>query len=189
MVTPNEFDTGMAIYVDDKLYIIEQYEHSKRGRAGAKIKTKLRDAKSGEIQRKTFKSDDNFSQAILTENPARYLYNDGQFYVFMDMENYDQIQLSPDVVGDTAKFLQENLELELKYCDDEPVGVKLPRHVVLKVESTEPGLKGGRTQSGTKPAETESGLETNVPLFINEGDLIKVDTVTGEYIGKGEKNE
>ncbi|MGM0380598.1 MAG: elongation factor P [bacterium] len=187
MVTPNEFDTGMAVYIDDELYIIVDYNHSKRARGGAKVKTTLKNASSGEKVTKTFSPDDNLKQAIMTENPAQYLYNDGQFHVFMDMDNYDQVQLSPDVIGDKADYLRENMELELQYCDGQPIGIELPAHVALEIEETQPGVRGNTAQGGTKPATLETGLQTQVPLFVNESDKIKVKTSNGEYVERVEE--
>ncbi len=187
MVTPNEFDTGMAVYVDGDLCVVVDYSHSKRGRGGAKVKTTLKNLNTGERMTRNLSPDDNFKQAIMTENPAQYLYNDGQFYVFMDMKNYDQIQLSPDMIEEKTDYLRENMELELQYCDDKPIGINLPAHVVLEVKETQPGVRGNTAQGGTKPAILETGLETQVPLFVNESDKIKVKTSNGEYVERVEE--
>lgn len=187
MVTPNDFDTGMAIYVDGDLCLIENYQHSKQARGSAIIKTKLRNLDTGELHEKRFGSDDDFKQAIIDEKPAQFLYEEGPMLVFMDMESYDQIQLGKDAVGDKAEYLTENLECELKYCDGNPIDVVLPNHVTLEVADTSPGVKGDTAQGGTKPAEMVSGVEINVPLFINEGDQVTVNTESGEYVGREEQ--
>ena len=182
MVTPNDFDTGMAVYIDDQLYLVKDYQHSKQARGGASVKTELKNVSTGENVTKTLSPDDNFKQAMMTENPAQFLYHDGQFYVFMDMENYDQVQLSPDIIEEKADYLRENMELELQYCDNKPIGINLPAHVTLEVEETQPGVRGNTAQGGTKPAVLETGLQTQVPLFVNESDKIKVKTSNGEYV-------
>jgi len=184
MVTPSDFDTGMAIYVDDELCIIENYQHSKQARGSATIKTKLRSVETGEKRQERFRSDDDFKQAIIDEKPAQFLYEDDPFLVFMDMDSYDQVELSKEKVGDKAQFLTENLELQLKYCDRQPIDVELPSHVTIEVADTSPGVKGDTAQGGTKPAHLVSGLETSVPLFIDEGDRVTVNSKTGEYVGR-----
>ncbi|MFB6345020.1 MAG: elongation factor P [bacterium] len=186
MVTTNDFDTGMAIYVDGELCEILNYEHSKKARGSAFVRTKLRNLDSGEVIEKTFQSGDDFEQAIIEDIPAEYLYDSGQFHVFMNMETYDQVELSSDVVGDKADYLRENMELHLEYCDEDPIGVTLPPQVTLTVEDTSPGVKGDTAQGGTKPATTDTGLTVDVPLFVSEGDDIVVNTETGEYVGRSE---
>lgn len=188
MVSPNDFNTGMAIYIDGDLCMIENYQHSKQARGGAIIKVKLRNLdRGGELQQKRFRSEDNFKQAILREQPAQYLYENGNFHVFMDMESYDQVELSPENLGEATKYLSENMELELKYCDGEPIGVELPDHVTLEVVETSPGVKGNTAQGGTKPATLVSGLTVGVPLFVNEGDRVTVNTNSGEYVERAEE--
>jgi elongation factor P len=186
MVTTNDFDIGMAIYVDDDLYEILNYEHSKKARGSALVKTKLRDMSSGEVIEKTFQSGDDFEQAIMQERPAEFLYESDQFFVFMDMETYDQVELSADVVSEDAKYLRENMELELEYCDEEPIGVELPAQVTLEVTDTSPGVKGDTAQGGEKPATLESGATVDVPLFVSEGDEIVVNTDSEDYVGRAE---
>ncbi len=187
MVTPNDFDTGMAIYVDDTLYVIQNYEHSKKARGGAFVKTRLRNLKTGEVQTVNFKADRDFEQAILTERKAQYLYEDDPFLVFMDMENYDQVELSKGGVGEKAHYLRENMECELNYCDGEPIDVELPEQVELEVEDTDPGVKGNTAQGGTKPATLTTGLVVSVPLFVEQGDRIIINTSDGEYVGRADE--
>lgn len=187
MVTTSDFDTGMAIYVDDELYEIINYEHSKKARGSAFVRTRLRNIHSGEVKEKTFQSGDDFEQAIIEERPAEYLYESDQFHVFMDMETYDQVELSGDGIGDAVDYLKENMELELEYCDDDAIGVKLPAQVSLEVTDTSPGVKGDTAQGGTKPATLESGATVDVPLFVSEGDEIVVNTESGEYVGRSEE--
>lgn len=187
MVSPNQFDTGMAIYVEGDLCLIENYQHSKQARGGAIIKVTLRNLdRGGELQKKRLRSDEDYKQAIIREKPAQFLYEDGNFLVFMDMETYDQVELAADSLGDKRDFLSENMKLELKYCDGEPIGIELPDHVNLEVKETSPGVKGNTAQGGAKPATLTSGLTVNVPLFINEGETITVNTNSGEYVGRSD---
>lgn len=186
MVTTNDFDTGMAIYVDGDLYEILNYEHSKKARGSAFVRTRLRNLETGEVNERTFQSGDDFEQAIIEDVPAEYLYDSGSFQVFMNMETYDQVELSSDVVGDQADYLRENMDVQLEYCDGDPIGVKLPAQVTLAVEETSPGVKGDTAQGGTKPATLETGVIVDVPLFVDEGEEIIVSTETGEYIGRSE---
>ncbi len=184
MVTPKQFDTGMVIYLDDELHQVLDYEHSRKARGGAFVRTKLRNLKTGKVQRKTLSPDDNYKQAMMEKRPAQYLYSSDQFYVFMDMETYEQIELEPETLGEKKKFLVEKMELELEYCDGQPIGIKLPPKVEVTIADTVPGVKGDTAQGGTKGAHTESGLKVSVPLFVNEGEKIIVDTKNGEYAGK-----
>jgi elongation factor P len=186
MVTTNDFDTGMAIYVEDELYEILNYEHSKKARGSAFVRTKLRNLDTGEVTEKTFQSGDDFKQAIIEDVPAEFLYDSGQFLVFMNMESYDQVELNAEVVGERAEYLRENMEVELEYCDEEPIGVKLPAQVTLEVEDTAPGVKGDTAQGGSKPATLETGVTVDVPLFVDEGEEIVVNPETGEYVGRSE---
>lgn len=186
MVTTSDFDTGMAIYVDGELHEILNYEHSKKARGSAFVRTKLRNLETGEVSQETFQSGDDFKQAIIEDIPAEYLYDSGQFHVFMNMETYDQVELSDDLIGEKADYLRENMEVELEYCDNEPIGLKLPSQVTLTVEETSPGVKGDTAQGGTKPATMESGVTVDVPLFVDEGDEVVVNTETGEYVGRSE---
>lgn len=187
MVTTSDFDTGMAIYLDGELHEILNYEHSKKARGSAFVRTKLRNLETGEEVEETFQSGEDFEQAIIEDIPAEFLYDSGQFLVFMNMETYDQVEMSQDKVGDKANYLTENMQVDLEYCDGEPIGLKLPAQVTLTVTDTTPGVKGDTAQGGDKPAETESGVTVDVPLFINEGDQIVVNTETGEYVEKGDQ--
>ncbi|MFB6356724.1 MAG: elongation factor P [bacterium] len=189
MVEPNKFETGMGIYIDDDLYIVENFQHSKQARGGASVKVKLRDVQSGNIENKRLRPEENFEQAYIDEKEAEFLYRDEPFLVFMDMETYDQVEMSEESLGEKTKYLTEGEKLELKYTDGEPVGIVLPNKVTLEVADTEPGVKGDTAQGGTKPATLTTGLTVDVPLFINEGDLIEVDTEKGEYSGKVEEDE
>ncbi len=184
MVTPKQFDTGMAIYHDGVLHQVLDYEHSRRGRGGAFVRTKLRNLENGKVQRKTFSPEADFKQAILDKRPAQFLYRNKHFYVFMDMETYDQVEFQEDTLGDNKQYLEEKMKLQLQYCDEKPLGIVLPAKVELIIAETTPGVKGNTVQGGTKKAKTESGLELEVPLFVNEGERIIVETKSGDYVGR-----
>jgi len=178
----------MAIYVEDRLCEILDFEHSRQARGSAFVRTRLRDLRTGDVLEKTFQAGEEFDQAYLEEHDAQYLYADAGFHVFMNMETYDQVELAEDVLGEKARYLRENLELELSYCDGKPIGIQLPDRVTLTVGQTEPGVRGDTAQGGTKPATTESGMTLSVPLFIDEGESIVVNTRTGEYVARAEES-
>lgn len=189
MVSTNDLDTGMAIYLDDELYLVENYEHSRKARGSAFVRTRLRKVSTGEVHEENLPADEEVEQAYLDSRPAEYLYDNGDFHVFMDMETYDQVELSEELLGDKALYLRENLELRLEYCDEDPIGITLPDSMVLTVADTDPGVKGNTAQGGTKPATTHTGLTVDVPLFIDEGEAIKVRTDDGEYVERADDNE
>lgn len=186
MVSTNDFSTGMAIYVENRLCEILNFEHSRQARGSAFVRTRLRDLRTGDVLEETFQAGEDFEQAYLDEHDAQFLYEDGEFLVFMNMETYDQVELSADLLGERAAFLRENMELELRYCDGEPIGVELPDRVTLEVQDTEPGVRGDTAQGGTKPATAGNGLALDVPLFIEEGEQIVVNTDSGEYVERAE---
>lgn len=176
----------MAIYVDDRLCEILNFEHSRQARGSAFVRTRLRDLNTGDVFEETFQAGEEFEQAYLEGRPAQYLYENGQFLVFMDMETYDQVELDAGGLGDRVDYLRENLELDLVYCDGEAIGISLPDRVTLDVVETEPGVRGDTAQGGTKPATTDSGLRLDVPLFIEEGDRIVVNTNSNEYVERAD---
>lgn len=186
MVTTNDFDTGMAIYVQDDLYEILNYEHSRQARGSAFVRTRLRHMQTGEVKEKTFQAGEEFEQAIVDEHPGEFLYSSKQFFVFMDMNTYDQVELERSVVGDAADYLRENMDVQIKYCDGEAIGVKLPGRVSLEVVQTAPGVKGDTAQGGTKPATLETGATVDVPLFVSDEDEVIVNTESGEYVGRSD---
>jgi len=172
----------MAILYDGELYEIVEYEHSKRGRAGAVAKTKLKHLKTGKVLSVTFKGSENTESAFLETRQLQYLYHDGADYVFMDSERFDQFPLSGDALGEQAAFLIEGTTVQGLYYKDEMVKVAVPTFVELRVASTEPGVKGDTVSNVEKPATLETGAVVQVPLFVKEGDTLKVDTRTGRYV-------
>ncbi len=182
MITPGEFKRGIAIELDGKLYTVLSYEHNKVGRGSAQVRLKLRDVRAGHTIDRTFQASEKFVRAHIDRSPMQFLYEDNGLYYFMNAETYDQIALTKDQVGDALYYLKENELVDVLTHGDSAIGVELPTSVSLKVVDTEPGFKGDTATGGNKPAKLETGLTVQVPLFIKEGDLLKVDTRTGEYL-------
>jgi len=178
----SEMRKGMTILYDGELYEIGEYEHSKRGRAGAVAKTKLRHLKSGRVTSATFKGPENTESAFLESRHLQYVYHDGTDFVFMDNESFDQFPIGDDVLGDQSQFLLEGNTVIGYYHDDILVRVSLPNFVELKVAQTEPGVKGDTVSNVEKPATLETGVVVSVPLFVKEGDTLKIDTRSGTYV-------
>jgi len=181
LINTGEFKNGLSIVYSDVLYKILYFQHVKPGKGGAFVRTKLKNLKSGAIIEKTFRAGEKMEQAILDTKKMQYLYRD-QHFNFMDLKTYEQIQLTEDQVAQKKDFLLENMELSVVFFNDEAISIELPVVVKAKVVKTDPGLKGDTVSSSFKPAEIETGASVQVPLFINTGDIIKVDTRTGEYI-------
>ncbi len=180
--TTSDFRRGLKIEWEGKPYEIVEFQHSKVAQGQATVRTKLRDLLTGRVMEVNFRSGEKFEKPDLQEREVQYLYREGDRYVFMDLEDYDQIYVSEKEIGDAAKFLSENLQVSILYYRGQVIGLELPKVVELKVVKTEPGVKGDTVGSATKPAVLETGLTIQVPLFIQEGDIIKVDTRSGEYI-------
>ncbi len=181
-ISINQFKTGLTVLIDDKVYMIVSYEHVKPGKGAAFCRTKLRDLKTGQLIERTFRDGDRLQEAFVEEKKLQFLYREGQDYHFMDMQDFNEFTLSKDVIGEFTDFLKDNLELTGYFYKGQLINIKLPQFIELKVVKTEPGFKGDSVKSGTKPAVLETGLEINVPLFIQEGDVIKVNTQTKEYV-------
>ena len=178
----SEMHKGMAMQYDGELYQILEYEHSKRGRGGAIARTRLRHLKTGRVVTATFKGSENTQSAFLESRSLQYLYKDDQEYVFMDNERFDQFPLGDDALGDQRLFMKEGLNVTGYYYDNALVNIELPNFVELKVVRTEPGVRGDTVSNVEKPATLESGAVVQVPLFVVEGDTLKVDTRSGRYI-------
>jgi elongation factor P len=177
-----DFKNGKCIIVDGKMYIIIEFQHVKPGKGGAFVRTKLRDLKTGRVNELTFRAGEKFDDVRLETKEMQYLYNDGDDYNFMDTTTYDQIALTADTIGDQKVWLKENDMCELLYAGDELIGVEPPMFVELEVTETEPGFKGDTVQGGTKQATLETGAVVSVPMFVNNGDVLKIDTRDGRYI-------
>jgi len=184
MIDAGELRKGINIELDGGIYQVVEYQHVKMQQRQPVIRLKLRDLRSGGIVERNFQSGDKITPAFLEHHSVQYLYNDGDLYYFMDNESYEQITLTAEQIGAEVNYLKEGLTLEILTCKDETVSIELPTSVELQVIETEPGFKGDRATAGTKPAKLETGASVQVPLFINEGDIIKVNTRTGEYLEK-----
>lgn len=182
MYSTAEFKKGLKIELDGTPYIIVDFQHVKPGKGGAFVRTKLKNLINGRVVEQTFRSGEKVDKPDLLEREMQYLYREGDRYCMMDNENYEQIMLTEEQVGEARLYLVENLNLNILFFNQAPLTVELPNFVELEVAQTEPGVKGDTAAGGTKPATLESGATVQVPLFINEGDRLKVDTRTGGYI-------
>ena len=182
-VSTNAFRKGMKIEVDEAPYAIVDFQHVKPGKGGAFVRTKLKHLRLGTVIDRTFRAEEKILLVNFEEKRMQFLYRDDRFH-FMDLETYDQIALSEDEVGDARQFFKENTEVEMLYVDGAPIGIELPNFVDLVVVKTEPGVRGDTASGGSKPATLETGAVVSVPLFINEGDVLRVDTRTGAYISR-----
>jgi elongation factor P len=181
-ISTNDFKNGMTIELDADLFTVVEFQHVKPGKGGAFVRTKLRNVRVGTTVERTFRADEKVEQAVIDKREMQYLYAEGTDRVFMDNASYDQLHVSPDSLGEAAGYLIEGSSVVLQMYKDEIVGVDLPAAVELNVTHTEPGLQGDRSSAGRKPATVETGLTVQVPLFVNIGDRIKVDTRSGDYI-------
>lgn len=172
----------MVLDLDGALMKIVEFQHVKPGKGGAFVRTKLKNVETGQVLDKTFRAGEKVDEATLEHHKMQYLYRDGENFVFMDTDNYEQISVTPEAVGDSASFLVENQELSIFLRDGKPVALELPPAVILRVTEAEPGLKGDTSSGATKPITLETGLSIQAPLFVGEGDSLKVDTRSGKYI-------
>jgi elongation factor P len=183
MASTADFRNGMVIELDGELYSITYFQHVKPGKGGAFVRTKLKSVLSGAVIDKTFRAGEKVNEVRLVRRPVQYSYTDGQFYYFMDNETYEQIPLPAGTIGaDQLAYLKENMVCEALTRDDEPISVEVPFFVELQVAETEPGVRGDTAQGGTKPAKLETGAVVQVPLFIETGDVIKVDRRENKYL-------
>jgi elongation factor P len=181
MVSTNSLKNGMTLNLDGELWRVDYFQHVKPGKGGAFVRTTLKGVRNGKTVDRTFRAGENLEQAILTKRQLQYLYREGQQLVFMDTEHFEQTFVSEEAIGDAALWFVEGDTIELVFHSDEVVGVNLPASVDLTVTETEPGIQGDRVSGATKPATLETGAVVAVPLFINPGERIKVDTRTGVY--------
>jgi elongation factor P len=182
MIDTSEIGNGSVFEFDGAVYQVIWFQHHKPGKGGAMLRVKLRNVRTGSSIERTFKSGERFKEMSLIRKPKQYLYKENDSFIFMDTETFDQIPVSAETVGDAARFLVENMECQALYLEEEFLGVDLPASVTLKVASTVPGIKGDSVSNMVKPATLENGIEVNVPLFVKEGDSIRVDTRTSEYL-------
>ena len=182
MVTAGDFSNGVTFEMDGNVYSIIEFQHVKPGKGAAFVRTKIRNVISGAVTEKTFNPNDKYPTAFIERKDMEYLYNDGDLYYFMDSETYEQLPISPNVLGDNFRFVKENMVCKVLSYKGNVFGIEPPNFVELQVTETEPGVKGDTATNVTKPATLETGAEIKVPIFINEGEMIRVDTRTGEYM-------
>jgi elongation factor P len=182
-VSTAEFKKGLRIQFDGQPYAIVDFQHVKPGKGGAFVRTKLKHLRDGRVIDNTFRSGEKVELVDFEEKHMQFLYRDERYH-FMDLESYEQISLSPEEVGDARDFLKENTEVDVLFIDGSPATVDLPNFLELAIVATEPGVRGDTASGGSKPARLETGATIQVPLFLNPGDVVKVDTRSGEYLGR-----
>jgi len=181
-VSTNDLKNGMTLDLPQGLFQVVEFQHVKPGKGGAFVRTKLKNVRTGAVLDRTYRADEKLQQAIVDKREMQLLYREGDHYVFMDTSSYDQIHVEQAALGDTRRFLKDGDTAVLQQYGSEIVGVDLPAAVELAVTDTEPGVQGDRVQGARKPATLETGLVVQVPLFVNPGDRVKVDTRSGEYL-------
>jgi elongation factor P len=181
-VSTNDLRNGMSLDLPEGLFSVVEFQHVKPGKGGAFVRTKLKNVRSGAVIERTYRADEKLEQAIIDKRDMQFLYRDGSDYVFMDTSTYEQMNAAPDSLGDAPRYLKEGDEAILQMYNGEIVGVDLPAAVELTVTETEPGMQGDRVSGARKPATLQTGLIVQVPLFVNTGDVLKIDTRSGEYL-------
>lgn len=184
MISVTDLRNGTKVEMDAGLFECMEFQHQKIGRGGAKVVAKFRNLETGSIVERTFNASEKLKDIFIEYKTLQYLFNDGDLFTFMDMETYDQPVLNREQIGDTAKWLKPNTEVTVDYFGAKPLKVTLPNVVELQITETDPGVKGDTVSGGSKPAQVETGATVAVPLFIEQGTVIKVDTRSGEYMGR-----
>ncbi len=184
MISSNDFRNGVTIVIDGQLWTVIEFLHVKPGKGSAFVRTRLKNVKSGATVERTFRAGEKLERATVDNRDMTMLYNDADGYHFMDTENYENVTLQREIIGDPADFLKDGMRIAVQFHDGTPIGADLPAHVELRVEETDPGFKGDTATGTTKPAKLETGATVNVPLFVNPGDVIRIDTRDRRYIGR-----
>ena len=187
MASTADFRNGFTFQEEGDLFSIIEFQHVKPGKGGAFVRTKLRKIKTKAVIERTFRAGEKVEEVRLERNPYEFLYRNGDFYVFMNSETYDQIQLDKEMLGDYTKFLTDNLPVGILFHGDTPLEVEIPTFVELEITQTDPGFRGNTAQNATKPATLSTGAEIDVPLFIEVGTVVRIDTRTGEYMDRVNK--
>ncbi|PKM83641.1 MAG: elongation factor P [Firmicutes bacterium HGW-Firmicutes-13] len=182
MISTNDFHTGVTIELEGQIFTVVDFQHVKPGKGSAFVRTKLKNIKTGAVTEKTFRAGEKVTRAHIERRSMQYLYNTGEEYVFMDMESFEQFPLDRKYLGDSIYYLKENMEAAFLMHQGNIIGVEMPNFVELTVSETDPGFKGDTASGGSKPAVMETGLTVQVPFFINVGDVLRIDTRTGEYM-------
>ncbi|MCU0651971.1 MAG: elongation factor P [Candidatus Omnitrophica bacterium] len=178
----NEIKVGVTVFVENEAWLVVDSQHVKPGKGAAFVRAKLRNLKNNSIQEKTFRGDEKIEEAFVEERKLQYQYSSGDLYHFMDSDNYEEVAISKENIGDKVKFLKDNLDVSAYFYKGDFLNISLPNFIEVEITHTEPGVKGDTAKSGTKPAEIETGATIQVPLFINPGDKIKVDTRSASYV-------
>ena len=184
MISTTDFHAGVAIEMDWQLWTIVEFQHVKPGKGGAFVRTKLRRLRDASVIERTFRAGEKFQEAYIEKRSLQYLYRTADSFHLMDTKNYEEVQVMAAAIGEAAGFLKENMELEGQFHDGRLIGIQPPMFVEVHVESTEPGVRGDTSKGGMKPATLETGATIQVPLFVNTGDLIRVDTRTASYVSR-----
>lgn len=184
MISVNEFKNGLTIEVDGELWRVVEFQHVKPGKGSAFVRSKLKNLRTGAIQEKTFRAGEKVNQAQIDRKKMQYLYADGDNYVFMDTNTYEQLELPGSQIEEELKYMKENMVVSIIMFGTETLGVELPNTVDLEVKETEPGIKGDTSSGGSKPATMETGLVVQVPFFVSEGDVLTINTSDGTYISR-----
>ncbi len=184
MISVNDFKTGLTLQLDNGLWSVVEFLHVKPGKGAAFVRSKLKNVETGQVVEKTFRAGEKVAKATLDRREMQYLYKEGKDFVMMDNESYEQMQLTEAQVGSGVKYLKENMIIQVLMHDGKIIGVDIPAHVELEVVDTPPAEKGNTAQGGTKPATLETGAVVNVPFFISNGDVIRVDTRSNEYLDR-----
>ncbi|MCK4462974.1 MAG: elongation factor P [Candidatus Omnitrophica bacterium] len=184
MITPKQFKNGQCVIMDGELYFVISTFHKRTAQRTAVVRTKLRNAKTGLVSEFNLDPGATFKAAYIDKSPMEFMYRDGDSYHFMDKSTYEQFELSKQLIGGSVDFLKENSNVTVDFYEGKPIGIELPIFMDLKVTYTEPGLRGDTAKGGSKPATLETGTVVKVPLFINQGNIVRIDTRTGEYVGR-----
>lgn len=184
MISVNDLRTGLTIEVDGSIWQVMEFQHVKPGKGAAFVRTKLRNLRNGGVQEKTFRAGEKVAKAHLENRRMQYLYSTGDTHTFMDNESYEQLELTTSQIEEQLKYLKENMEVQILIYQGETLGVEVPNTVELKVTETEPGIKGDTASGGTKAAVVETGITVQVPFFVNEGDVLVIDTRNGQYVSR-----
>jgi elongation factor P len=182
MVSVSDLRTGLTIEIDNDVYSVVEFQHVKPGKGAAFVRTKLKNVKTGGVVEKTFNAGEKVPKAHVDRREMQYLYNDGVSYTFMDNASYEQMELSKEQLGDTLKWIKENMSIHILLYQGKSIGIEPPTFVELEVVETAPGIKGDTASGGTKPAKVETGAVVNVPFFVNVGDKLQIDTRNGSYL-------
>lgn len=184
MISTNDLRTGVTIEIDGEVFTVVDFQHVKPGKGAAFVRTKIKNIKTGQVFEKTFRAGEKLKRAMIERKNMQYLYSSGDTYYFMDTGTFEQIPIAEEIIGESIKYLKDNMEVMVLFYEGMTIGIELPTFVELEVTETEPGFKGDTASGGDKPATLETGAVVQVPLFINKGDVIKVDTRTGEYLSR-----